>query len=85
MPESNMPKCPRCNSSRRVYADFERDFWCTSCHMGFDDNPDEGGDYSTDPTRRIEREEAQAVRTSKRRFAARYGPRKRLDSPTQKR
>jgi tRNA(Ile2) C34 agmatinyltransferase TiaS len=32
-------------------------FRCPKCLGVFDDDPDEGGDYSTDPSRRLERED----------------------------
>jgi len=51
------PPCPKCKSAHAVYPDGERNWWCGSCKFEFDDDPDEGGDYSTDPTRRAERNE----------------------------
>ena len=57
---SKMPPCPRCRSHKSVYHDRDRNYYCRLCHIAFDDDPDEGGDYCTDPTRRIQREEERA-------------------------
>ena len=52
------PKCPLCKSNRRVHPEGSRAFFCLSCRVGFDNDPDEGGDYATgDPSRRLTREE----------------------------
>ncbi len=53
-----LPPCPKCGKLDRVYEDGERNWFCTACKWSFDDDPDEGGDYSNDPTRRIELAEA---------------------------
>ncbi len=59
---SEMPKCIQCKSNSHVYHDRDRNYFCTSCKIEFDDDPDEGGDWSQDPTRRIQREEDRAQR-----------------------
>ena len=61
-----MPDCIRCHDNRSVYHDGDRNYFCTACKIAFDDDPDEAGDYYTDPTRRIEREEKRATRRRKR-------------------
>lgn len=51
-----MPKCPKCNSARAVVQLAE--FFCNNCKFIFDNDPDEGGDYSDrDPSARLERQE----------------------------
>ena len=55
-PKRTGPKCPKCG--RRAPNGEGDTFWCDHCLMMFDDDPDEGGDYGTDPTRRMMREEA---------------------------
>ena len=59
---SKMPNCIRCGKNRSVYHDGDRNYFCTACKVAFDDQPDEGGDYCVDPTRRIQREEERARR-----------------------
>ncbi len=56
-----LPSCPKCGKNSCVYEDGERNFFCTVCKVSFDDDPDEGGDYSNDPTRRIELAEARKL------------------------
>jgi DNA-directed RNA polymerase subunit RPC12/RpoP len=55
------PRCPFCGS-KKTYAEGHRNYFCMSCKRGFDDDPDEGGDYSTDPTRRMEQLERRRAR-----------------------
>ena len=48
------PKCPKCG--RRGKRDNQTDedlFWCKWCRMLYDDDPDDGGDFRNDPTRRV--------------------------------
>lgn len=49
-------KCPACGSrkSQPVGEDYYK---CTTCGGFFDDDPDEGGDYGSKPSARIERQE----------------------------
>lgn len=35
----------------------DAEYWCPTCGMSFDNDPNEGGDYAADPSRRIERSE----------------------------
>lgn len=55
-PKRTGPQCPKCN--RRAPNNEGDTFWCDHCSMMFDNDPDEGGDFCTDPTRRMMREEA---------------------------
>ena len=50
---AKLPDCPSCASNKAVYEE-PTGYWCTTCQKAFDDDPDEGGDYYTDPTRRLE-------------------------------
>lgn len=62
---SVLPDCPRCGDNRLVFEDDDRGLWCNYCKIAFDNDPDEGGDYSNDPTKRLERQEAwEAARTA---------------------
>ena len=53
-------RCPRCNVP--VAGNGSGFYRCPKCLGTFDDDPDEGGDYSTDPSKRIEREDEQRAR-----------------------
>jgi len=58
---SDMPACPRCGPRKRnlVIESGHRLWYCHGCHMQFDDDPEEGGDFDDrDPSRRLERQEA---------------------------
>lgn len=71
----NTVACPRCRRKQPVREDAAQ-YWCDECRVLFDDAPDEGGDYCTDPTRRIERQEEQADRIRRQnRTRARLGRR----------
>ena len=64
-----VPRCVRCKSKR--VARLGELYRCASCDALFDDNPDEGGDYSSrNPSARMEREERQRARTQASRQAA---------------
>lgn len=53
-----LPACPKCGRSREVMASGDRLYYCHRCKMQFDDDPDEGGDWSDRrPEARLEREE----------------------------
>ena len=81
MDKSTLPDCPECGSNNSVFPDFtvggRENFWCNFCKVSFDDDPDEGGDWSTDPTRRIQWQEASAKTQEKNRKAARAWRRRR--------
>ena len=56
--------CPGCGRSQARQG-TDTIYWCDVCQCQFDDDPDEGGDYSgRDPSWRLEREERRAVRRS---------------------
>ena len=55
--------CPWCKTAKHVYAHGEREFFCSRCKRLFDNEPDEGGDWSDrNPAVRLEREERQRQR-----------------------
>ncbi len=64
--KSKLPDCPKCKSNRRVYEEGHRNLQCTTCGTIFDNDPDEGGDHSTDPTRRMRQIEERDVRRKQR-------------------
>jgi ribosomal protein L37AE/L43A len=45
--------CPKC---KRTQPQRQKDsiYWCGNCRAQFDGDPDEGGDYFSDPTKRME-------------------------------
>ena len=49
-------KCPRCCKMSDTPHDMEH-YWCSSCGMLFDKDPEEGGDFYRDPKRRSELKE----------------------------
>ena len=55
-PKRTGPKCPKCG--RRAPNSEGSVFWCEQCNAMYDNDPDEGGDYCTDPTKRVQREES---------------------------
>ena len=58
-----MIPCPWCKTSQFVYEHGEREYFCRQCRRLFDDDPDEGGDYSSrNPAARLEREERRKYR-----------------------
>lgn len=61
------PTCPQCGHRHRneVSQPEERLWYCHRCRMMFDDTPDEGGDFFTDPTKRIERIESGGQKAGK--------------------
>lgn len=52
-------KCPRC---RRHGVKQGELFWCVRCQALYDEDPSEGGDYSDNPSRRLERQEEREER-----------------------
>jgi len=70
-------RCPFCNSKQVVIHTTgpPPTYHCCECDKLFDDHPDEGSDYSNDPTRRIEAEEERELRQQnklKRKHPARW-------------
>jgi ribosomal protein L37AE/L43A len=54
-----MLACPRCGQRKRITALGDGTYLCASCGAWFDDDPDEGGEYSNrNPAARLERQEA---------------------------
>lgn len=59
---SDKIRCPRCGR-KQPRCPEPHVYYCDRCKMGFDDDPDEGGDYSgRNPAARLERQETLARR-----------------------
>lgn len=58
--------CPGCGRSQ-PFQTPDSLYWCDVCQCQFDDDSDEGGDYFTDPTKRLDRQEQRAARRKQRR------------------
>lgn len=59
MAKPSTPTCPQCHVRTVAQADW---FVCPKCKGMFDDDPDEGGDFSDrDPSARLERQERRRV------------------------
>lgn len=58
------PKCLVCGRRKTVHrvGNEGSTYKCTGCGAMFDPDPDEGGTYYTDPTKRLEREDEDRVR-----------------------
>lgn len=48
--------CPMCGR-KQPHMGAEAMYYCKPCGCYFDDDPDEGGTYSNNPSRRLEQEE----------------------------
>lgn len=48
--------CPKCGR-KQPHMGPAALYYCKFCSGYFDDDPDEGGDYSNNPTRRLEQQE----------------------------
>lgn len=59
--------CPGCGGVQEKRIAGSSLYWCEKCQCQFDDDPDEGGDYADNPTRRIERQEEHKLRRQQRR------------------
>ena len=53
------PPCPMCGHARKSKRRGPGDYFC-QVHGLYDDEPNEGGDFSADPSRRMQRQEARA-------------------------
>ena len=54
---TNVVRCPRCGRPQPKRG-ADALYWCTYCRGVFDNDPNEGGDWSDrDPSARLEREE----------------------------
>ena len=61
------PPCPRCgNSSQKSLSQIADTFKCDKCGAMYDDDPEEGGDYFADPSRRMELGESRRQTRAKR-------------------
>ena len=61
---NDKPRCPKCH---RPGIQQGEDYYCRQCGMFFDDDPSEGGDYSHNPSVRMERQERRRTEHAKRR------------------
>lgn len=61
MKQPPTPKCIVCGRRKSVQRIADT-FKCTACGAMFDGDPDEGGDYHSDPARRLERREERRQR-----------------------
>ena len=51
-------KCPKCGRNQKQPQGDTGEYWCKVCQMRYDDDPDEGGNYSDfNPTWRLEKSE----------------------------
>lgn len=67
-PKGPQVKCPKCGRPQPKTLSADGIYWCSHCKMQYDDNPDEGGDYSNfDPSARLMREERQQAQKQQRR------------------
>ncbi len=67
------PRCPGCRGTHTYRTSDEpsdHTWRCQDCPVEFEPD-DEGGDYSNDPTRRIERQEERAADLKRKRQAKR--------------
>jgi ribosomal protein L37AE/L43A len=62
-PHTPSVACPGCGK-RFPKRGPDAIYFCGKCRCQFDDDPDEGGDYSSDPSKRIEYQEAKKMRAS---------------------
>ena len=46
--------CPKCGR-RQPFTHDDAEYYCPTCGMSFDNDPDEGGDYFNDPTKRLDK------------------------------
>lgn len=66
MPDT-IPPCPMCGNNRHAIQHGRDEFFCSK-HGLYDGNPDEGGSYMNDPSKRMERVERQNERSQQRRY-----------------
>ena len=52
-----VPPCPLCRTAVDVVTIGTLEFRCNRCRGLFDNQPNEGGDYFADPSKRLERQE----------------------------
>ena len=51
------PPCPVWGTNKQVNSHGRDEFFCGKCGGLFDSNPDEGGSYYSDPSKRLEKQE----------------------------
>lgn len=67
-PKVAVVKCPKCGRAQPKTLSADGIYWCNHCKMQHDDDPDEGGTFSSfDPSARIEREERNQARKQQQR------------------
>lgn len=67
-PKIPQVKCPKCGRPQPKTLSADGIYWCSHCKMQYDDDPDEGGDYSNyNAGARLEREERQQANKQQRR------------------
>lgn len=52
-----VPKCRRCDTRQHVQQIGPKLYECGNCGGRMDDNPNEGGDYFADPSKRMRKAE----------------------------
>jgi hypothetical protein len=57
------PPCPQCHTNKYANAHDGDQFYCGKCGGIYDADPDEGGDYFRDPSKRMEAEERRRDRS----------------------
>lgn len=62
-----IPKCPACGHKGKPVGVSGDMFFCEYCGALYDTEPEEGGDYLADPSKRMERREEDASRMRKKR------------------
>lgn len=62
------PPCPCCKTNKHVELNGRDAYFCGKCSSLFDFEPNEGGDYFSDPSKRMERAEERAQRRPRRTF-----------------
>lgn len=61
-----VPKCPACGHRGKPQGVTKEVFWCDYCGGLYDNEPEEGGDFYTDPSRRLELREEKSNRKASR-------------------
>ncbi len=64
--------CPKCGR-KQPFRTPDALYWCDNCRGQFDGDPDEGGTYCDDPSKRMERAEEDRIRNQNRTRARRNG------------
>ena len=63
-PDPDKVRCPKCGRKQTKRPGTDAIYYCTVCHVQFDNDPDEGGDYSQyDPAWRLEKQKRRRSRT----------------------